>query len=180
MRILKQRVTLRSLFVAAALFAMAAVHAQNANVVSANSSNDFLYSLNFFAAGGPTATLLNQDHLSFASIQSLAFIVNEAQSEVDLVVADNTTGNLAVYLGDFTLGGPTATVFWTPSQGPGPAAPNGIGFDTTGDLFVVNSGKSPVVGVSRRGNLRGNPDLHGDAAEIPHPVRTRADRQPIR
>jgi hypothetical protein len=147
MRIFKPRVTLRSLFAAAALFAMAAVHAQNANVVSANSSNDFVFSLNFFGAGGPTATQLNQDALSYASIRSMAFIVNGKSFALDLVVADAISGKIAVYFGDFTLGPPTAQVIWGPSQGPSPASPDGLTVDAAGNLFVVNSGKSPQLWV---------------------------------
>ena len=136
------RVTLRALFAGIALLAVAAVHAQNLNVTSANSTNDRVFSLNFFGAGAPTATQQNTDAGTFGSLRSLAFIVNGTTSAVDLVVADNGAGTIAVYAGDFTNGAPAAsTVIWNAAQqGSGPASPEGLSVDGAGDLWVVNSG----------------------------------------
>jgi len=139
------RVTLRALFAGIALFAVAAVHAQNLNVTSANSTNNRVFSLNFFGPGAPTATQQNTDAGTFGSLRSLAFIVNGTTSALDLVVADDTAGTIAVYAGDFSKGPPaastTATVIWNAAQqGSGPGSPDGLSVDGAGDLWVVNSG----------------------------------------
>lgn len=143
------RVALRALFAGIALLAVTAVHAQNLNVTSANSTNDRVFSLNFFGTGGPTATQQNTDAGAFGSLRSLAFIVNGTTSALDLVVADNTAGTIAVYAGDFSKGPPaaatTASVIWKAAQG-GPGSPDGLSVDGAGDLWVVNSG-SPQLWV---------------------------------
>jgi len=127
---------------------MTAVQAQKINVTTANSSNGYVLFLNYNGPGAPTATSENSDHKSYSAIQSLAFILNPSTSALDLVVADNKTGNIAVYPGDFVTGAPTTgTVIWSIAQGPGPASPDGLSVDPAGNLFVVNTGKTPQLWV---------------------------------
>ena len=137
----------RALFAVTALLVAAVTHAQSIQVVDANSTNDRVFGVNF-GKNGITTTLENTDSSTFGSIQALAFFVNPSTTALDLIVADNTGGKIAVYPGDFTNGAPTtSTVIWRASQG-GPAAPNGLSVDLAGDLFVVNtSGGAPQLWV---------------------------------
>jgi hypothetical protein len=135
-----------ALFAVTALLAASIAHAQNITVAEANSTNDRVYGVNF-TAKGITTTIENTDSGSFGSIRSLTFLVNPSTTALDLVVADNAGGKIAVYPGDFSNGAPTtATIIWQASQG-GPAAPNGLSVDLAGDLFVVNTGGTPQLWV---------------------------------
>jgi hypothetical protein len=141
-----------------ALLSITTVHAQVLRVTAANGSNSAVYDLTFSASGSLTGALtpVNTDASKFVGIRSLAYVRNlSPPGTIDLLVTDAQRGvvaryaNITPYAGANPPPPEAATIVWSTACGPGPAAPDGISVDGSGNVFVVSSapGGSSVAGL---------------------------------
>jgi len=138
MRIFDRSIVPRSLFALTALIVAALGHAQNINVTAANASNDSIYNVTF-SNGSGTITVLNTDQASLHTVTSLVFFPNPSTFQLDLLAAENQSGVILRYPGDFQPGTPTTGSVVFAAGGAGPANPDGLSLDAAGNLFVVNN-----------------------------------------
>lgn len=101
-----------------------------------------------------SATLINStaDAATHGGFDALVWVPNPVCKSLDLIVADASKGQILRYAGASTVSGcynptngtpgvsPTAQSLFTWSKrGAGPAQPNGVSVDASGNLFVVSS-----------------------------------------
>src|SRR5215472_15563264 len=116
---------LRSIFAFTALFAVATVYGQAANVVAATSVTNRIEQVTPTPRPNGSTALLNNDQNSFKSIVSLAF--NNTGPSLNLLAADNLNHRVVQYAGDFNCSppsplctGPTGTVLTATANIPNP------------------------------------------------------------
>src|SRR6185503_13000732 len=105
--------------------------AQNARVVSANSSNGRILELRF---DPPGSTVLNTDASSRVSLQSLV-LRDDGAAGVHLLAADQQRGQVVFYTGAVGVG----TVVLDAATPTHPRFPDGLSLDARDDLFGTSS-----------------------------------------
>ena len=155
--------TVARLLAGAALLCIAAgANADQLLVTGANWSGDSVYDLVIspssttpikpVIANATTPINNAKDGATHGAFDALVWAPNSVCKTLDLIAADATKGQIVRYQGASTLSGcytptngtptvnPTAQVIfsWT-RQSPGPARPNGVSADASGNVFVVSS-----------------------------------------
>jgi hypothetical protein len=148
---------------AALLGIMASANADQLLVTGANWSGDSVYDLVISPSSSSSpikpvianaTTPINnaKDGATHGAFDALVWVSDPVCKTLDLIAADATKGQIVRYQGASTLSGcytptngtpsvnPTAQVIfsWT-RQSPGPARPNGVSADASGNVFVVSS-----------------------------------------
>jgi len=154
------------LLAAAALLCLVAnAGADQLQVTGANRDGNAVYDLGISPSGttpitpviSSTVTQINSaaDAKTHAGFAALVWVPNSFCKSLDLIVADASDGQIVRYAGASTVAGcydptngtpavsPTAQIIFKWSKlGSGPAQPNGISADASGNLFVVSSSGS--------------------------------------
>jgi sugar lactone lactonase YvrE len=125
-----------------ALFALASANAAPLTVTAANSDGNLIYDLTLSSKGLITAITTptintSKDAGTRGMFDALVWVPNSYTGTLDLLVADSAKGQIVRYSGP-SYGTGTAIYTWSKTA-PGPGNPNGLSFDTAGDLFVVQS-----------------------------------------
>jgi hypothetical protein len=107
-----------------------------ARVTAANSVGDLLYDVTTFAPppGPGVTTPLNTDGSSHGAFTSLVYAPNAAGT-VDVLVADAAKGQIVRY----SAGATRSTPVWSFGHAGGPAHPDGLSLDSSGNLYIVTS-----------------------------------------
>src|SRR5262245_19802470 len=152
-----------SVFILAAMVVLPAVPcAQDARVVSANSSNGKILEIRF---DPPGSAVLNTDAQARVSLQSLAFR-DDGAAGVHLFAADKQRGQVVFYTGSMGQG----TVVLDAATPGHPPFPDGLSLDANDDLFGTSSAagaganKDARVWVLRRDPACGGACLPGGYA----------------
>jgi sugar lactone lactonase YvrE len=136
----RKSLTLRLAAFSAALCGIANAHAGQLLVAAANSQGNATYELTRASSTTPliSGTLpINTDASKHGSFDSLVWVPNAATGTLDLIAADATRQQIVRYSGP-NYG--TATILYTwGGQGHGPAQPDGLSVDASGNLFVVSA-----------------------------------------
>jgi hypothetical protein len=154
------------LLAGAALLGLASnAGADQLQVTGANRDGNAVYDLGIMPSGATpitpviasTVTQINStaDAKTHAGFAALVWVPNSHCKSLDLIVADASDGQIVRYPGASTVAGcyepsngtpavsPTAQIIFKWSKlGSGPAQPNGISVDASGNLFVVSSSGS--------------------------------------
>jgi hypothetical protein len=162
---MKQRQSLARLSTGAALLCLfASANADQLLVTAANSDGNSVYDLVLSPSAtvpptpviSGTTTPINtpMDAATHGRFDALVWVSNSYCKTLDLIVADATKGQIVRYSGASTVESPNCYVpthgappvksaaqvifKWT-TQGSGPAQPNGLSVDASGNLFVISS-----------------------------------------
>jgi hypothetical protein len=159
----KRRLGLGQLLTCAALLCLvASADADQLQVTGANFSGNAVYDLGISPSSttpikpliASTTTLINNsaDEATHGGFDALVWVPNSICKSLDLIAADATKSQIVRYAGASTVAGCYTPVNGTPSVSPtaqilfkwtkvgsGPALPNGVSADASGNLFVVSS-----------------------------------------
>ncbi len=107
-----------------------------ARVTAANSVGDLLYDVTAFAPppGPGVTTPLNVDGSSHGTFTSLVYAPNAAGT-MDVLIADATKGQIVRYRARAN----SSTPVWSYGNAGGPAHPEGLSLDASGNLYIVTS-----------------------------------------
>jgi hypothetical protein len=158
-----RRLGLAQLLTCAGLLCLvASADADQLQVTGANFSGNAVYDLGISPSSttpikpliASTTTLINNpaDETTHGAFDALVWVPNSICKSLDLIAADATKSQIVRYAGASTVAGcytptngtpsvnPTAQILfkWT-KVGSGPALPNGVSVDASGNLFVVSS-----------------------------------------
>jgi hypothetical protein len=158
-----RRLGLGQLLTCAGLLCLvASADADQLQVTGANFSGNAVYDLGISPSSttpikpliASTTTLINNtaDEATHGGFDALVWVPNSICKSLDLIAADATKSQIVRYAGASTVAGcytptngtpsvnPTAQILfkWT-KVGSGPALPNGVSVDASGNLFVVSS-----------------------------------------
>ena len=146
----------------AALLCAPSANADQLLVTGANRDGNLVYDLGITPSSttpstpviASSATLINStaDAATHGGFDALVWVPNSICKSLDLIVADASKGQILRYAGASTVSGcydpvngtpgvsPTAQTLFTWSKSvPGPAQPNGVSVDASGNVFVVSS-----------------------------------------
>jgi hypothetical protein len=108
-------------------------------VTAANTVGNSVYDVTSFGPPGTTSPL-NSDGPSHGSFHALALVPNQATGTVDVLAADATLGQIIRYTPAANGNQPVENVVWSySSSGSGPAHPDGLSVDSSGNLYIVTS-----------------------------------------
>jgi beta-lactam-binding protein with PASTA domain/sugar lactone lactonase YvrE len=131
--------TAKQVFASIALLcAVAGAQAQTLQIAGANSDGNALYDLTQSSTGLITGTsALDTDASKHGGFESLVWVPNAATGTLDLVVADPKKQQIVRYTGPKY--GTSTTIYSWAGVGHGPAQPEALSVDASGNIFVVSS-----------------------------------------
>lgn len=120
-----------------AMFAFATARAELLRVTAANSAGNLVYDVSFAPAPGSISPL-NSDGSSHGRSSAVVQVENPQTLTIDVLVADQTAGQILRYT-PAAGGAPTAATLVWRYNGAGPAHPDGLSVDGAGNLYILTS-----------------------------------------